>query len=397
MPRKKREQAPPPGARETSKGRWSITFPPNHQGQRLSQAKILPNEPRSYDGIDAAWKGFHRVNAYLKQQVDHSLTLAGFSERWLDEKDARWGVKAKRKRGTETRVVYASRIAAFVRMFGTRPIASLTEADIIAYQHSPGYRQSQMTVISTLLRDAERDRLRIGNPAREIAKEAEEALREYRKDNRPKAPKLDAIEALLLRLQDAVFPRSLYGWFLTGARTGMRGGEIDGMQFEYLDMDTGVYDIQWQLHGRSNTLERPKHKSMRKVYLPDEVMAEIATRPRYGSTDYIWLNTQHMPWRHDARDKWWTWDKDGGPTLISLVDGVSMYNATRHHWASWAVNEGGLTPYQASLLFGHKDGGKLIIERYVTADIDLAVEAARSAYQQAPRSLNLQRAKRKAA
>jgi hypothetical protein len=46
---------------------------------------------------------------------------------------------------------------------------------------------------------------------------------------------------------------------------------------------------------------------------------------------------------------------------------------------------------------GHKDGGKIMIERYVTKDLDAAVDAAAQIYAQQPIDLAAERARRRAA
>jgi hypothetical protein len=387
----RRKQQPPPGARQTSSGRWTITFWVTEDGAKIRRSgnKILPSEPKTYATLEAAWEGYRRIADYLAQQVDREKTVRGFWERWLDEDDPRWGIKAKPRRGRETRVVYASRTRAFVERYGDRPMASLVEADVLAYQRTPEYRASQMVAVSTLLRDAERDHLRIGNPAREITREAGEAMREAREDNRVDAPsraQVDAARAHMRRHAD-VYPRSLYGWFLTGTRTGMRCGEIDGMYFEFVNGTR--YTVRHQLHPRSNDLRRPKwvrrEKDIREVLLPEEVLAEIRyQRAQHGAeSPFIWLNTFGEPWRHDARDKWWA-KRVGGKSLRQICGGVSIYTATRHHWASHAVNVLGVSTYVASILFGHKDGGALITARYADRDNSSALDAIAAAYAKTP-------------
>jgi integrase len=190
-----------------------------------------------------------------------------------------------------------------------------------------------------------------------------------------------------------VYPRGLYGWLLTGARTGMRGGELDGMTFDGVSDD--IYDIRHQLHYRSNELEPPKWGSRRTVWLPPEVVAEIRHQRRDRMAmdwqePYIWLNTEGGPWRHDARDKWWA-KRVGGTSLRQICGGVPIYNATRHHWASHTLNVVGMQPFQVAALFGHKDGGTVLIERYVDVDYEAAARAVQRAYQSQPVDLDVER------
>lgn len=386
MPRKPKVVLPPCGVRRLPSGRITLQIRCvlKNQPGRWSQQTILPSEPASYATPQEACEGYERVMAFLALEVDREATVRGFWDRWRDHDDARWGVLAKPRRGTDTRIIYESRTRDFVEMYADRPMASITDADVLAYQKSEHYAASQMVVISTFLRDAAKDKLRIGNPAQDVAKEAGDALRFRREHNKPKAPTLAQVDAALrhMRLHLSVYPRSLYGWFLTGARTGMRGGELDGMFFEHVEGD--VYDIRHQLHYRSNDLKPPKWGSQRKVWLPPEVVAEIRAQRKVRMADdwqtpFIWVNTEGGPWRHDAREKWWS-KRVAGTSLRQICGDVAIYNATRHHWASHALNVLGMQPFQAAALFGHKDGGKVLIERYVTVDHEAAAREAGAAY-----------------
>jgi integrase len=404
MSRRKAVEPPPCGVRTLPSGRITLQIRATHQGKRgrYSQHTLDPRQPESYATMAEAKAGYDAVIEYLAQQVDRDATVRGFAERWLDDDDPRWGLLAMPKRGHAARYSYASSIRAFVEMFADRPMASMTEADVRAYQRTPGsgYAPSQMVVISTFLLDAERDGLRIGNPAKGIAKEAGDALRWRRDKTKPKAPSLEQVNAALahLRRHLDVYPRGLYGWLLTGARTGMRGGELDGMTFDGVSDD--VYDIRHQLHYRSNELEAPKWGSRRTVWLPPEVVAEIRIQRRDRMAmdwqePYIWLNTEGGPWRHDARDKWWA-KQVGGTSLRQICGDVPIYNATRHHWASHTLNVVGMQPFQVAALFGHKDGGKVLIERYVDVDYEAAARAVQRAYQSQPLNLNVERIRRDA-
>ena len=388
----------PPGARRTTAGRITVTIPCEIGGKlmRLSQNKILPSEPRSYGTIDEAWDGLGRVREYLAQEIDRAATVGGFWDRWTNEDDRQWGANGTEcpDRSRHAIYTYASKTRAFKEEYKGRALASICEADIRDWTQHADYSPSGMTALGTFLRDAATAGLRAGtNPATEAAKKAEKYLAKMRDKNKIDPPKLPQIDTLLAHLWCPEYPRSLYGWFLTGTRTGMRGAEIDGMQFRYVDGD--VYQIDWQLHERTGVLDRPKHDSTRPVGLDDEVLAEIAYQRELrdaGPDDFIWLNTQREPWRHNSRDKWWR-KKVRGTSLLEIAGGgdVTMYLATRHHWASWAVNDGGLTPFQASIAFGHSDGGRLISETYARPDEKAMLEAVRRANAMRATSLNRRR------
>jgi integrase len=386
MARRKVEPQLPTGARVNAQsGRITLMITVEEGGtkRRLSQNRILPSEPRSYGNAAEACAGYARVIAYLEAEVDRAATVKGWWERWTNPDDKQWGAKKIKcpHRGPHSHRIYAKNTKAFVLEYGNRPIASIVDADIKRWAGHPNYMVSGMTALSTMFNDAARAGLRSSeNPVTAYAKEAEAYLKQQRKDNRVDPPKLPVVERMLAHLRHPDYPPSLYGWFLVGIRTGARGAEIDGMQFEYVDQAKGTYRIDWQLHDTSGVRERPKHDSRRTVLADPEILAEIEAQRWTAETDdgWIWLNGRRMPWRHSSRREWWT-KQVGGTSLAEICGGVTMYNATRHHWASWALNEGGMTPYQASILYGHSDGGKLLVDTYAHADNDAALEAARQA------------------
>jgi hypothetical protein len=55
-----------------------------------------------------------------------------------------------------------------------------------------------------------------------------------------------------------------------------------------------------------------------------------------------------------------------------------------------------MQPFQVAALFGHKDGGKVLIERYVDVDYEAAARAVQRAYQSQPVDLNVERIRRDA-
>lgn len=385
MARPRKDQRLPGGHRRTSSGRITFTIR-TPDGQRLSQNKILSSEPKSYATVEEAIAGHKRVTDYLASEIDRALTVRGFWDRWTDVDDPEWGVKGseRERRGEHAIYTYASRTRAFVERFGERAMASMTELDLKTWRLEVGvsFARSTLPVLQTFFKDAETAGLRVGtNPASRLANIAKAQLVDEREENREDPPDLQTVNRMLAHLQHAGYPRSFYGWMLTAARTGMRGSEVDGMQWEFLHDD--VYEIEWQLHPRTNRLTVPKHRSRRKVVLPPEVMAEIervrpAGRGDMAEIPFIWLNTCRTPWRHDSRQKWFEKEIDG-TSAQAIVDGATMYQSTRHHWASWAVNVAGISPYRASILYGHKDGGRLITSTYANKDNDAAIDAVREA------------------
>jgi integrase len=379
MPRRKQRPELPPGARRTSSGRVTITVRAKRDGEikRLSHSKVLPTEPSTYANGSDAWDGYDRVMAHLEKCAASGETLGGFWAKWTDP-EHHWN----ERRSESTVLTYESRTRGFVsfRDYADLALAAFTEEHLDVYREKGGGLLSQVGTISRIFMDAQRRGLIPGNPFANAAAEADRLIikRTKAKAKKNPPPKIPAVNAMLARLKSGPYPASLHGWFVDGTETGMRGGEIDGMEWTYFDEARGVYAIEWQWHHKLNKLTPPKHDSERGLALTDPVL-EAIERQRGNGSRYIWTDPERAHWTHNTRAYWWTWAGDGGPTLRSLVGGATMYRSTRHHWASKAVNVMGLSPYQASLLYGHRDGGKLIADTYVTADHDLAMRNAREA------------------
>jgi integrase len=394
--RKRSTRGLPPGSRYTSSGRITITIPFVEGGERkrLSQNKIDPREPKSYGTPEEAMAGYLRVKAYLAERSPETATVGAFYAEWSDTDHYYWGIDGVKGRSEQTLAGYAARVHAFAEHFSDRPLATITLADVEAWLEGGGPAYTLAT-ISTMFHDAVTRRLIPTHPFAQLANDVENSLRKQRADRRDDPPKRALIDAMLTRAQ--ALPLGLYGWVLTGVRTGMRGGELDGMEWKYLHGNR--YEIRWQWNARLQKMTGPKHGSTRDLLLPPDVMDVIERiRAERVSDRYIFTNTQGGHWTHSPRMKWWEWCKDGEPSLRQIVGGATIYQATRHYWASWAVNEAGMSPYQAALLYGHKDGGKLITEVYARPDHERAMQSALDAWERTqPVDLNAERQRRRAA
>lgn len=382
----------PENVRQLETGRFSLQFEVTEHGvtRRLSQSSILRSEPRSYATLDEALEGRARVRTFLATTADRHTTVLGFWERWTNERDWRWGSEFT-GRGDETFETNRRKTAAFVKRYGDRQIASVSTEDVKAHM-STGVGVTQLQYISLFFRDAMREGLTQHNPADDLARTAARTARDRRLNHkrRTKPPTSDQIRAMLERAAEPAYPRSIYGWLLAGSETGMRAGELDAMEFANVDGD--VYHITQQRHYRTNTLEDPKHESFRSVHLSDDLLAEIErVRSEDPRARWIWRNAYGEWWRPAARDKWWSWDGDGGPSLRSLVGDATMYQATRHHWAWHALNTLDISVQKIARLYGHQDGGKTLLAHYADVDNDAALESVRAARAAAPVDLSARR------
>jgi integrase len=384
--RRSADEKMPPGARRTSSGRITITMR-DRDGVRRSHSKIKTDEPETYLTPEEAAEGYERVKAFLASDIDYVQTVAGFHRIWSDVDDPEWGAEGTRCRNRNAPGIISlgKKLKPFVDEFGTMAVAAVTDQHLTAWERRAKVAPTLWPVILTFFNDAAKAGMRAkgDNPVGERAANAKARMDKKRTARRKEegyASKAE-VDAMLTHLKMPRYPRSFYGWTLTGVRTGMRCCEIDGMEYEYLDGDR--YYIQWQLHDVSNELAVPKHGSRRWITLTDDVLAEIErqrqTTGAQADGRYIWTNTLGNPWRESARCDWWD-ERVAGTSARELVGGRTIYEATRHHWASRVVNEGIMPLELAAELYGHKDKGATLRKFYVgEPERDALLDAMREA------------------
>lgn len=392
MARPKKERPLPPGGRRTTSGRITITMRDPRTGQRLSHSKLKPDESKTYATPDEAWAGYERVQKYLSVDVER-VTLGEFWTIWTDPEHWQWGKISGRSEQSLIRLASATR--SFVTPRFDTPIELIDEAEIKRFMGAGG-KASNLNALATLFSDAERDGKITTHPCRMLARESDRHERKRRKADRERdgVPTQEEVDAMLLRAERGPYPRSFYGWLKVAVETGMRGGEIDAMEWDKFDLEAGTYRIDWQWNDTLKAWTPPKHNSNRTIPIDPETMAVIETF-RGEHKRFVFANTWGSHWQHAVRDRWWALAQGPAQSLRQLCGGRTMKDSTRHFWASRAINVWKMTPFDCSILYGHKDGGATLIETYVRKDADAAIEAARQARTVAqPSDLTARRAAR---
>lgn len=391
MPKASSQSRLPTGARvNPQSNRVTLMFEVDEKGKtrRLSQNKILPTEPRSYSNDPAeVWAGHNRVTTFLASRIERGHTVRGFWEDWTNPDHHRWGIGSKRQESTLK--TYRTRLRTFVDGHGDRPLLSIDERTIDKFMANGG-RYSNLTALDTFFSDALKVGLIVKHPCRDMAREREAAERLRRQDTRPPVPDEDVLMALLDVAGRAPYPRSYWAWLYIGAETGMRGGELDAMKWEHLDGDRYYIAEQWNEKVQDWTV--PKHRSFRTLRLSADALSVIeAMRPLANGSEFIFNTSLGSHWSHGSRIYWWERFKHEGLTLRDRVGGVSVYNATRHYWATMALNHWGIPIRRASTMFGHKDGGILMHKVYVRRDDEGDALAVQQALDARPRKLSAHR------
>lgn len=397
---RRRNDGLPPGAVVLPSGRVTLQISITEAGRkhRVSPQQIDPREDPSYPNDPAiVWEAYNRIQRFLAHKVERGHTVKGFWEKWTDPDHHRWGIASGRT-GSSIRTNKSS-TRKFVELHANEPLLGITEKTIDKFMEDEGGLYSHLVKLDLFFSDAMKAKLIVEHPCRELARKREIAERERRARTRPPVPSELQVETFLEYASRPEYPLDLSGWLTIGVEHGMRPGEIDYMEWEYQEGD--LYSIRWQW----NTNERPRAKtppkddSFRTLGLSDRALEIIARqRQRSSGSPFIFETNQGEHWYPQMRDYYWNDFRPakGEPTLCELAGGMTVYNATRHYWATMALNKWGIPLRKAALMFGHKDGGVLMHKTYARQDEDAATDV-QAALNARPISLDAERHRRRAA
>ena len=140
------------------------------------------------------------------------------------------------------------------------------------------------------------------------------------------------------------------------AHTGLRPGELYGLRWQDINLVGNTVSVEWQWSQTERRLVRPKYDSTRVVFLPPaakealescaRVRDEVFSAPRGGRLSGTVMGHYFPPVARAA----------GHPELTP--------HCLRHYYGTLLARMG-LQPYEIAAMMGHKDGGKLAMDRYI--------------------------------
>jgi len=170
----------------------------------------------------------------------------------------------------------------------------------------------------------------------------------------------------------------------TAAWTGLRPGELYALRHSDIDYRKGEIDVTRQLRSKTGEYGAPKSAEARTVVLLPP--AEAALRSVPGDAETIFLTKEGR--RYSARVHHYYWDVVRALFWDRLpkerqerIPGDFAFYELRHFFGT-QLAEKGMSPYDIALQMGHRDGGKLAMERYIHVDGENARERIRRAFSQ---------------
>ncbi|WP_181771249.1 tyrosine-type recombinase/integrase [Amycolatopsis pittospori] len=256
----------------------------------------------------------------LRQRIDGTYTDAGlpvqrqsrrflfeeYAALWLTTQGGTAATRRARKYGVNT----------LNKAFGKRMMDELTETDFKAWDAaeeargmSTSIRQQRIWVLRAMMQQAQKDGVRPDNPAADV----------WVKAHRNRAPRYLTLQELYTLIAFApmwFWPAILLGYFV-----GLRAGEIAGLRWERIDLDSNnPHVLVSDVMEPGRTLRTfPKGTEAEPVALPPVVVNALKVLRKWrGSVereDHVFLNTLGRPIDSDYPNKVLakTWKRSGLP------------------------------------------------------------------------------------
>ena len=176
----------------------------------------------------------------------------------------------------------AERPAAFVAMFGERPLASIGGPDVAAYLEG-GQRRGTVPALRAMFNDARSvlaGQLVDRNPFANLG------LRQTR-GRKDVQPPDQASTARMLAAGDELTPPSFAAYLVTAVYSAARPGELDALRWDDVDLERETIRVERQWNAKLGKITPPKHGSRRTIALTAPVRERLEQLPR----DSEWLFT----------------------------------------------------------------------------------------------------------
>lgn len=322
-----------------------------HQGRKITDTV--------FDDEDAARLRLRQIASaaerHARYRPDPPPLLHDWARRWLANHTA--GPKTLAHYETALRVHILPELGHLYLDQIRRPAVAQLVASLHAKQLAKSTVRNTVTVLGTLMRDAAADRYVVGDPTRGI-----------RFINPPAEPRPEVTPAQVCQIAQRMPDQNLTLLVLTAAYTGMRLGELLGLQHQYLHLGAvGSGELPYirvhategaahELDGRTWIGTVKNHGSARDVYLPP-FLADLLrqhTKPSRSRTVFYSPAGTVLP-RHTVRTAWRR-ACDGDPRLAwePIISALRVHDL-RHNHRTWMDEDAIAETVQATRL-GHRTG-----------------------------------------
>lgn len=262
--------------------------------------------------LDAA-KSVKRQLEQQKRDTRGGRRAEETADGWLGSERGempKWLERFPRK-GEGTMTHNAERVRSFGEDFAGRSLRSLTEVEVWDWCDD---NPSKVKELRAALNDAVKLKLIDDTPLRHYTLGARVGRQNIITLS---VPELDDGLLPIARAEWDDYGEDMEGLIEFGAWTGMRPGEIflastergndfNGGRVNYVDLEKGIIDVQWQWNHRAKKVTRPKWDSMRQVVLLPRARAVVERR--MARTPEGWLFVTQRMARFTQRNLHYYWD-----------------------------------------------------------------------------------------
>lgn len=242
-----------------------------------------------FDELNSKQQAMDGIKA--EEGADLSPTFAEFTQTWLSEKKIEW------RDSHHTAVVYALDAYA-LPAFGDKKVSDITKAEILQFRATLAKEplrkgstlkastiNKTMTPIRMILNEAA-ERYEFNSPFRGV-----KSLKIQRVDVEPFT--LDEVNQFL-----ACIRKDFYAYYTTRFFTGMRTGEIDGLQWKYVDFERRQILIRETVVNGDLTYTKTDG-SQREIHISQPVYEALqAQRAVTGKQQFVFCNRDGNPLDH---------------------------------------------------------------------------------------------------
>jgi integrase len=343
-------------------GRWRGRVRHPVTGKQTNPADVIGG-PRSYATEREAIRAEEDAPDLFVDHAERGATVAEWQTTWTT--DPLWARKAE-----STNMHRAERTRAFAAAYADRPLRTIGAADVADWLRG-GMNLGTVPMLRAMFNDARRPHAGVlvdRNPFAGLGLEQSKG----RKHIQPPAP---GEVARLIAAADELTPPSFAAYLATAVYSAMRPGELDALRATDLDFTPGAETIrvERQWNAEAGKLTPPKHDSRRTIALVEPLHARLLDLPRESE----WLFTTMRGHHYVPSTRSHHWNRVRAAVGIG---NVSLYEATRHYFAWYALNVLELPDHVVALQLGHTDGGTLVRELYGHPDAAIARERIRAAF-----------------
>jgi integrase len=264
-----------------------------------------------------------------------------FAARWIDHYP---------RRRESTNIEHRERISKFATDFVGMPLDKVTRLEAHAWALA---NPSRVQSVRAMFSDAVRDGLAPDNPFANLRLREPDGRRHMIV---PTELELGELVTQATKVQGDWGRVVLSPLILFAAHTGLRPGELYALRWEDINLVGNVVAVEWQWSQRERRLVRPKYDSTRTVFLPPaaedaleacgRVREEVFSAPRGGRLTGTVMG------------HYWP------PVARAAGQDALTPHGLRHYYGTLLARMG-LAPYEIAAMMGHKDGGKLAMDRYI--------------------------------